>query len=57
MLESQFDQKAISYNFQLLLKIVLCSSYDGVPSKFKHEKWASLQFTSMDRMSLVSDPL
>jgi hypothetical protein len=36
--------------------MVLCSSCDGIPLKFK-KKRADLQFTSTDQMSLVSTPL
>jgi hypothetical protein len=36
--------------------MVLCSSCDGVPLKFKKEKWAGLQFTSTDYLSIVSTP-
>jgi hypothetical protein len=35
-----------------------CSSCDGAPLKFKKkEKWAGIQFTSTDYLSLVFTPL
>jgi hypothetical protein len=37
--------------------MVLCSFCDGVPLKFKKEKWPGLQFTRTDYLSLVLTPL
>ncbi len=45
-------KKAILLIFKLL-KIVLCSSCDGVPYKIQKEKWSGLQFTRTDYLSLV----
>jgi hypothetical protein len=39
------------------LKMVFCSSYDGVPLKFKKKKRAGLQSTSTDYLSLLLSPL
>ncbi len=39
------------------LKMVSCSSCDGVPLKFKKKKRAGLQFISTDYLSLLLTPL
>ncbi len=54
--KSFWSDKAIS-SILTPLNLVLCSSCDRVPLKFKRKNRAGLQFTSTGRMSIVSKPL
>ncbi len=46
-------RKTISVIFKLL-KMFLCTTFDGIPLKFKKKDERGPQFTSTDQMSLVS---
>jgi hypothetical protein len=54
MLENEIDQTKPSHGSIKLLKMVYTPLVMGCPFQMQKEKRAGLQFTSTDRMSLVS---